>query len=60
MALEGEDEPATLRRKVTSPGGTTAAAIAAFEAGGMANLVEQALRAANDRGAELARQLGED
>ena len=60
MALEGEDEPATLRRKVTSPGGTTAAAIAAFEAGGMAKLVEQALRAANDRGAELAKQLGAD
>ena len=42
-----------LRRRVTSPGGTTAAAIGAFESGGFAGLVEHALRAARDRGREL-------
>ncbi len=38
--------PAELRRMVTSPGGTTAEAIARFEAGGLVDLVAQAVRAA--------------
>ena len=48
------EEPAELRRRVTSPGGTTAAALAAFEAGGLADLVDQAVTAADRRGRELA------
>lgn len=59
MALESSDDPATLRANVTSKGGTTAAALEAFEQGGLADLVDQAVGAAHDRAAELGRVLGE-
>ena len=36
-------DPAELRRRVTSPNGTTEAAIKAFQAGGFEALVDQAL-----------------
>jgi len=58
MARESGDEPAELRRRVTSPGGTTAAALATFEAGGLEALFAAAMRAARDRAAELGDQLG--
>ncbi len=60
MALESSIDPATLRAQVTSPGGTTERALAAFAGGGFAALVETAMTAARDRGAELARQLGQE
>jgi len=60
MAMESSDDLATLRRKVTSPGGTTEQAIQAFEDGGLRALVEQALGAARDRSEELSRLLGQD
>jgi pyrroline-5-carboxylate reductase len=47
--------PAILRQKVTSPGGTTAAAIKVFEDRGFPDIVTQALTAARDRGRELSR-----
>ncbi len=50
-----QDAPAELRRKVTSPGGTTQAAIAALEAGGFAGLMAKALAAAAARGKELSK-----
>ena len=56
MAADADVEPAELRRRVTSPGGTTAAALAAFERGGFEQLVEDALTAARDRGVELGRK----
>lgn len=47
-------EPAeVLRQRVTSPGGTTQAAIETFERGGFRDLVLAALRAASERGAAL-------
>ena len=52
MSETGED-PADLRAAVTSPGGTTAAAIAEFEREGFGALVEQAVVAAARRAAEL-------
>lgn len=58
MSLEGTDDPATLRSKVTSKGGTTAAAIASFEQNNFSQIVEQALTAARDRAIELADELG--
>lgn len=58
MALESDDDPATLRANVTSKGGTTAAALEAFERGGFADLVDQAVGAASDRAKELGRMLG--
>ena len=52
LAETGESATA-LRERVTSPGGTTAAGIAAFEAGGMRATVRAAAIAARDRGREL-------
>jgi pyrroline-5-carboxylate reductase len=54
MLTEGNEPAAELRRRVTSPGGTTQAAIEAFEAGGLRGLVARAVHAARVRGAELA------
>lgn len=47
--------PAELRRKVTSPGGTTAAALAQFEKGGFGGLVRRAVKAAYERAKELGK-----
>ena len=58
MAVASDVDAAELRRRVTSPNGTTEAAIKTFQAGGFAELVEQALSAAAKRSAELAEQLG--
>lgn len=53
MAARPGADPATLREQVTSPGGTTAAALAVFDAGDLMGLVASAMRAARDRGREL-------
>ncbi len=58
LALESSDEPAVLREKVTSPGGTTERALSVLRDGGLENLFMEALQAASDRAAELADQLG--
>lgn len=52
---ESKDAPGELRRKVTSPGGTTQAAIAAFEAGHFFELTAQAMAAAEKRAKELSK-----
>jgi pyrroline-5-carboxylate reductase len=49
------EAPSELRRKVTSPGGTTAAALAQFEKGGFDELVRRAVRAAYERAKELGK-----
>src|SRR5450830_483044 len=58
MAVSSDVDAAELRRRVTSPGGTTQAAIESFQAGGFEALVEKALGAAAHRSAEMAEQLG--
>ena len=58
MALAGDVDLVELRRRVTSPGGTTERAIQRFEDGGLRNLVNDALQAAADRAAEMAREMG--
>jgi pyrroline-5-carboxylate reductase len=60
LALESTDDAATLRARVTSPGGTTERAIRALESGGLMTLFEQALAAAADRARELGDELGKD
>ena len=54
MLTEGTEPPAELRRRVTSPGGTTQAAIEAFETGGFRALVAGAIHAATERGRDLS------
>jgi pyrroline-5-carboxylate reductase len=54
MLVESGEAPAKLRERVTSPGGTTAAALAAFDAGGLRQLVASAIDAATRRGRELS------
>ena len=54
MLIEGEVDAAELRRRVTSPNGTTQAAIEAFEAGDFSGLVARAVHAATVRGRELS------
>ncbi|NBF05456.1 pyrroline-5-carboxylate reductase [Pseudomonas sp. Fl5BN2] len=58
MAVSSDVDAAELRRRVTSPAGTTEAAIKSFQAGGFEALVEKALGAAAHRSAEMAEQLG--
>jgi pyrroline-5-carboxylate reductase len=57
MLTEGGETAAELRKRVTSPHGTTAAALDAFEQGGLHALVGHALGAAQRRGAEMSAEL---
>lgn len=57
MVLETGEEPAGLRRKVTSPGGTTQAAIETFEQLDFRGAVGQAMRRAAERAAEMGAEL---
>ncbi|MDR6991423.1 pyrroline-5-carboxylate reductase [Luteimonas sp. 3794] len=54
MLVESDEAPSELRRRVTSPGGTTQAAIETFEAGGLRALVADAIANAARRGGELS------
>jgi pyrroline-5-carboxylate reductase len=54
MLRESGESATTLRQRVTSPNGTTQAALDAFAAGGFAALVATAVHAARIRGAELS------
>jgi pyrroline-5-carboxylate reductase len=56
MLVEDGEPPTLLRERVTSPGGTTAAALEAFAAGDLRALVTKALDAATRRGRELSAQ----
>ncbi|RAU46128.1 MULTISPECIES: pyrroline-5-carboxylate reductase [unclassified Pseudomonas] len=58
MATTSDVDAAELRRRVTSPAGTTEAAIKSFQADGFEAIVEKALSAAAHRSAELAELLG--
>ena len=58
MATESDVDAAELRRRVTSPAGTTEAAIKSFQADGFEAIVEKALGAAAHRSAEMAELLG--
>ena len=57
MLADGKETAAELRRRVTSPHGTTAAALDAFEAGGFRAMVEGALAAAQRRGQAMSAEL---
>jgi len=53
LVQKSGEEPAELRRKVTSTGGTTARALEQFEKGQFTGLVKRAVKAAYDRAREL-------
>ena len=54
MVVQTGGKPSALRAQVTSPGGTTAAAIEVFEQGKLRELFKQAMTAAYDRSKALA------
>lgn len=58
MALEGGEDPAVLRARVTSPGGTTEQGLAVLETAMIDKLFHQAVRAATQRARELAEMFG--
>ena len=58
MAKQSADAPATLRHNVTSPGGTTAAALDVMQDAQMQQTIKSAVTAAQCRAAELAVEFG--
>ncbi|ARP82084.1 pyrroline-5-carboxylate reductase [Bordetella genomosp. 8] len=58
LARESDDPPAVLRDRVTSKGGTTAAALKVFEEDDFMGLVSRAMQAAAQRSRELADEFG--
>lgn len=54
LAITSEVGPDVLRQRVTSPGGTTAAALEVFEEAGLREQVQAAVAAARERSEELA------
>lgn len=59
MLLESGEDATELRRRVTSPGGTTQAALESFAQDGFAAIVARAVEAATRRGAALSAQAGD-
>ncbi|MGB9429613.1 MAG: pyrroline-5-carboxylate reductase [Gammaproteobacteria bacterium] len=60
MARESAEDAVSLRQQVTSPGGTTAAALDVLEQAKLREIFRKALTAARDRGAELSREFSKD
>lgn len=54
LAHDSDGDLARLREEITSPGGTTAAALRVLEAADLRGVVRAAMRAATERGRELA------
>ena len=59
MALESDTALSELRRRVTSPGGTTEKAVSVLEESNVRNIFRKALQAAKRRSEELATMLGD-
>jgi pyrroline-5-carboxylate reductase len=59
MVAETSESPATLRRNVTSPGGTTEKALNIFEHHQFQSIVAEALQGAHDRSIELSKIIGQ-
>ncbi len=55
LAIQSGEDPATLRERVTSPGGTTEAALKILDEGNVGPRIVQAMGAARERAAELAK-----
>jgi len=57
LAVESTEDPGSLQKQVTSPGGTTEAAIKVLNDSGVRDTLQQAVSAARARGGELAKLL---
>ena len=57
MALGSEDAPSELRRKVTSPNGTTQAAIESMQANDISRQIVEAMQACYDRSQALSQEM---
>ncbi|SIS43050.1 pyrroline-5-carboxylate reductase [Neptunomonas antarctica] len=60
MAIQSDVTPAVLRRRVSSPNGTTEQAILSFQANKLETLVEEAMQACAARSVAIAKELGDD
>jgi pyrroline-5-carboxylate reductase len=60
LAAASDETPEALRRKVTSKGGTTEAALGILDSEHLGERLARALEAASRRGAELGEELGKD
>ncbi len=58
LAVQSPESPASLRQKVTSKGGTTAAALEVLDQRQWAGILQEALLAAQKRGADMAKEFG--
>jgi len=58
LAAQSEDPPAVLRERVTSKGGTTAAALAVFDQEDLLGMMQRAIQAAAHRAATLSHEFG--
>lgn len=56
MLVESAESPSQLRKNVTSPNGTTFAALQTFEKEGFEGIVDKAVKAAAERAAELGKK----
>ena len=60
LAIASTEDPGNLQAQVTSPGGTTEAAIKVLDNSGVSDTLRQAVSAARARGGELAKLLDRD
>jgi pyrroline-5-carboxylate reductase len=59
LALQSSESPMSLRQKVTSKGGTTAAALEVLDQQRWSAILQEALLAAQKRGAAMAKEFGQ-
>ena len=59
LAMESNDSLSDLRKKVTSPGGTTEKGVAAMQEACIDDMLKSTLQAASDRAEELSMEFGE-
>lgn len=60
MALESRDDVTTLRRRVTSPGGTTEAAVEFMQSSGLPEAIAGGIMRARERSIQMAIEFGND
>lgn len=59
MAIASDETPAELRRKVTSPNGTTQAAVESLQKDDLGQIMKKAMQACYDRSEEISKELGQ-